>query len=55
MVFTPDGRASKSGTLTFENSRGNSVTLTLLGPTGQAQVTTDNPVGTETYGNKYSF
>ncbi len=35
ITFSPDGSASTSGSVMFENSRGNQVTLTLLGPTGQ--------------------
>jgi len=42
MVIRPNGSCSESGTFTLQNARGNTLNLTLIGPTGQVLVTRED-------------
>jgi len=43
VVFNPNGTASESGSLRLNNDHGGLLRLTLLGPTGQVEITKGDP------------
>lgn len=42
MIISPNGSCNQSGYLDLRNSRGKELTLTILGPTGQVEVTSED-------------